>query len=238
LPEKYLIPGPGIKGLHGGGCGPHPRGEVKGLPEAVGGFLRPEAGGRAEEMPASLPGKEWVRSAHNGDQFPSLTESQFQLPFENPFASARASNRQLCAGRPWKRMEQALRVTDLLLQAGGFSAIVLDMGSIAPGDVLRVPLATWFRYRAAAERSQASIVLLTQHACAKSSAGLLLQFQNGRPREVEQTLFTGIEHRLTVSRERFQAYAQPHEKVITLRKLPQAERSASWPSTTSWAAIR
>jgi hypothetical protein len=29
-------------------------------------------------------------------------------------------------------MEQALRVTDLLLQAGGFSAIVLDMGSIAP----------------------------------------------------------------------------------------------------------
>ncbi|MDQ2834513.1 MAG: hypothetical protein M3Y50_12345 [Acidobacteriota bacterium] len=41
-------------------------------------------------------------------------------------------------------------VTDLLLQAGGFSAIVLDLGSIAPEHVSRIPLATWFRYGAAA----------------------------------------------------------------------------------------
>ena len=60
-------------------------------------------------------------------------------------------------------MEQALRVTDLLLQAGGFGAIVLDMGSLAPEHVTRIPLATWFRYRAAAERTQASVLLLTQY---------------------------------------------------------------------------
>ena len=63
--------------------------------------------------------------------------------------------------RPWARIEQALRVTDLLLQAGGFSAIVLDLGGIAPEFAARVPLATWFRYRAAAERTQASLLLLT-----------------------------------------------------------------------------
>lgn len=32
------------------------------------------------------------------------------------------------SAKPWSRMEQAMRATDLLLQAGGFSAIVLDMG--------------------------------------------------------------------------------------------------------------
>src|SRR5579863_10416038 len=65
---------------------------------------------------------------------------------------------------------------DLLLQAGGFSAIVLDMAGIAPEHAARVPLATWFRYRAAVERTRASLLLLTQHSCAKSSAELLLRF--------------------------------------------------------------
>jgi recombination protein RecA len=41
LPEKYLVPPPILKGLHGGGCGGHPRNEVKGLSDAVAMFLRP-----------------------------------------------------------------------------------------------------------------------------------------------------------------------------------------------------
>ena len=52
----------------------------------------------------------------------------------------------------WSRLEQGLRVTDLLLQAGGFSCIVMDMGSLKAEYASRVPLATWFRFRAAAER--------------------------------------------------------------------------------------
>lgn len=43
LPEKYLIPSPHKKGLHGVGFGPHPRNDVKTLSEAVTGLLRPEA---------------------------------------------------------------------------------------------------------------------------------------------------------------------------------------------------
>jgi hypothetical protein len=35
--------------------------------------------------------------------------------------------------------DSALRATDLLLHAGGFSAIVLDLGSIAPEYALRIP---------------------------------------------------------------------------------------------------
>ena len=94
-------------------------------------------------------------------------------------------------------------ITDLLLHGGGFSAIVLDMGSIAPSFATCVPLATWFRYRAAAERSQASILLLSQHACAKSSAELVLQMESEDARCDEETVFTGLHHRVLVQRQRF-----------------------------------
>jgi hypothetical protein len=139
------------------------------------------------------------------------------------------------SGKPWARIEQALRATDLLLQAGGFSAIVLDMASIAPEHVSRVPLATWFRYRAAAERTQASFLLLTQHPCAKSSGELLLRFQRGEASRDESTVFTGIEHRLEIERRRF---AQSPATVIPLCKPPRRADAAQWKSQATWAGAR
>jgi hypothetical protein len=153
----------------------------------------------------------------------------------NPPKRAVLRRKQRISTKPWSRLEQALRVTDLLLQAGGFSAIVLDMGSIAPEYALRVPLATWFRYRAAAEKSQASILLLTQHACAKSSAGLVLRLQPGDPLHEEETVFTGVEYRVEVARERFQPVST---NVISLRKPPQRARDITWHSRTTWAGAR
>jgi recombination protein RecA len=215
LPEKYLVPPPIKKGLHGGGFGPHPSNEVKGLPDAVSGLLRPEtfAPRCAEPQHKERPEKEAFES--NSQKRP-----------------ARLSRRPALSVKPLSRIDQALRVTDLLLQAGGFSAIVLDMGSIAPEYVSRVPLATWFRYRAAAERTQASIVLLTQHSCAKSSGELLLRFQPGRARCDEATVFTGIEHALEVVRRRF---TQAPTNVLPRRKPPQSVNTASWRSRTAWA---
>jgi hypothetical protein len=137
-------------------------------------------------------------------------------------------------------IDQALRVTDLLLQGGGFSAIVLDLGSVAPEHVLRVPLATWFRYRAAAERTQAGILLLTQHACAKSSAGLVLRMQASIPLSDETTVFCGAEHRVDVVRERFAATSAKvaPSKVVPMRKPPQSDTQGSWRSQASWAGQR
>jgi len=216
LPSKYLIPPPTKKGLHGGGCGSHPRSEIKGLSDAVGSLLRPEA---------VTP-----RCAE-----PQRRESRPRETFEPvPFQSSQRRLKSF-APRPFSRIDQALRVTDLLLQAGGFSALVLDLGSIAPEYASRVPLATWFRYRAAAERTQASILLLTQHPCAKSSAGLVLRMQPGEPPRNDRTVFTGIEHRIEVERERF---APAHTNVIPLRKPPQSDRQAAWQSRTAWAGVR
>lgn len=216
LPEKYLVPAPIKRGLHGGGFGPHPHGEVKGLSHAVGDFLKPEM--RTQQCVEPQP----------------KVRSERERPEPTSFQPSKQAIRAI-SHKPWSRIEQALRVTDLLLQAGGFSAIVLDMGSIAPEHVSRVPLATWFRYRAAAERTQASILLLTQHPCAKSSTEFVLRIRASNATQRETTVFTGIEHQIEVSRLRFN---QAPTDVIPLRKPPQRENIASWQSRTSWSGRR
>jgi recombination protein RecA len=217
LPEKYLVAAAAKKGLHGGGCGGHPRGEVKGLADAVGGLLRPEA-----IAPRCAEPQRRVRP----EQGTSAAAPQLRAQKTKPQAQR---------GKPRARMEQALRAADLLLQGGGFSVIVLDMAGIAPEYAARVPLATWFRYRAAAERTRASLLLLTQHSCAKSSAELLLRFGLGEARRNESTVFTGIVHRLEVERRRFK---QADTNVIPLRKPPQSVNAAQWHSQSAWAGVR
>jgi recombination protein RecA len=217
LPGKYLIPPPVTQGLHGGGCGGHPRNEIKGLPEAVNDLLRPEV--IAPRCAEPQPKVRAEREVFGPDRLPSTPQAKVSFR----------------PGKPWARIEQALRVTDLLLQAGGFGAIVFDMASIAPEHAARVPLATWFRYRAAAERTQASFILLTQNSCAKSSAELLLRFKPGHARHDEATVFTGIDHILEIERQRF---APTPTNVVPLRKPPQSAKVAHWRSQTAWTGPR
>jgi recombination protein RecA len=217
LPGKYLIPALAKKGLHGGGFGPHPRSEVKGLSGAVSSFLRPEA-----IAPRCAEPQRRVRR-----------EPEVFEPNQHPIAQ-KWSN-PATSRKPWPRIEQALQATDLILQGGGFSAVVLDLGSIAPEHASRVQLATWFRYRAAAEKTQASFLLLTQHSCAKSSAELVLRFQPGDPLTSDLTVFTGIEHRLEIVRRRF---TQTPSNVVPLRKPPQNVNVANWSTRSTWAGVR
>jgi len=215
LPDKYLVPPAIKKGLHGGGFGPHPRGEAKGLSNAVTGLLRPEAIAPRCAEPQRRVRQERV----------VFEPQQTLLPQKD--------RRQASPGKPWSRLDQALRVTDLLLQGGGFSAIVFDMGSIAPEYASRIPLATWFRYQAVAEHSQASILLLSQYPCAKSSAGLVLRLAPGSALSDEAMIFTGTAHSVEGVRKRFST-----SNVVPLRKPPQRESVAGWKSRTIWAGRR
>jgi recombination protein RecA len=217
LSEKYLVPPTIRKGLHGGGFGPHPRTEAKGLSQAVSGLLRPEAiAPRCAEPQRSVRPK---REVFEPSQYVAMT----------------AVKRWPHPSKPWSRIEQALRSADLLLQGGGFSAIVLDMGGLAPEFVSRVPLATWHRYRLASERTQSSILLLTQHSCAKSSAELLLRLHPASALCDEATVFTGIQPQVEVARQRF---TQTECNIVSIRKPPHSVNTACWQSRTSWAGRR
>lgn len=87
---------------------------------------------------------------------------------------SKEQRKQKNAGTPWSRIEQALKATDLLLQAGGFGAIMLDMSDVLPQHTRRIPLTTWYRFRLAAEQARTALIFLTQSPCANSCAALVL----------------------------------------------------------------
>ena len=211
LPEKYFAPRPIKKGLHGGGFGPHPRMEVRGLSDAVGDLFSPRF---AEPQQRPRPQKESAE--------PSSTA------ITRAVGSAKRA-------KQYDAIEQGVRSADLLLQTGGFSAIVLDMGSTAPQYVARVELSTWHRYRLAAERTQSSILLLSQYSCARSSSELQLHLSPAGESNEKTTVFGGMQPRIEVVRQRF---TQTRGNVVPLRKPPQSLHTASWSNRTTWAVRR
>lgn len=216
LPSSCFAPKPATKGLHGGGHGTHPRSEVKGLSAAVDKFLNNDTVSARCAEPISKP---------------RPTPQHCEANLQPSTASVRTPRRS----RVYDAIEQALRSTDFLIQTGGFSAIVLDFGEIASEAVARIELSIWHRYRVASEQTQSSIVLLSQHACAKSSSELQLRLSPFENTREERTVFTGLSARAEVLRQRF---TQASTNVVPMRKPPQRVCEARWHHRTSWAGPR
>jgi len=216
LPDAYLIPAMPKRGVHGGGCGTHPRHEAKGLSHAVSGLLQ------AEPLdPRCVEPQRKARPAQ-------VTYAPNLQPIVSP-------SRRSSALSPYQRIEQGLKSADLILQSGGFGAIVVDLGSVAPEFVSRVELGTWHRYRVAAERTQSSIVLLTQYVCAKSSAELLLRLHPAEMLREETTVFSGTQPRAEIARHRFQ---ERGSNVLSIPKPPQNVNVARRRNRAVWAGQR
>ena len=126
LPAACYATKPITKGLHGGGHGTHPRSEVKGLSAAVDRFLGNEAIAARCAEPISKPR-------------PS------PQTYVSSLVPANTSVRLPRRARVYDAIEQALRSTDLLIQTGGFSAIVLDLGGVPPEVASRIELSTRHR---------------------------------------------------------------------------------------------
>jgi len=75
-------------------------------------------------------------------------------------------------------LEQALRAADLLLGAGGFGAVVLDLADVPARRTRRVPLSYWFRFRRAVENTPTVLALIDEEPCAQSSASLVLRLES------------------------------------------------------------
>ena len=77
--------------------------------------------------------------------------------------------------KPWKKLEQALRATDLLLHAGGWGVVVFDLGNVSWVDARRIELSIWFRFRRAIEDTPTILLLLGENSCAKSCSSVVLR---------------------------------------------------------------
>jgi hypothetical protein len=124
-------------------------------------------------------------------------------------------------------LDQALRATDLLLQAGGFAAVVLDLGSTPAEQCARIPLATWFRFRQAADRTRCSLLVLGQEPMAQSSATVVLACARQASPPAAETVFAGCCYEVRTGR------ATPHTStpfLATQRKPP----ASTWSANAAW----
>jgi len=94
--------------------------------------------------------------------------------------AVRRKNKAHGASRACDNVEQALRVTDLLLQSGGFGLVTIDLGDVPLKFARRIPLTSWFRFQRAIERTPTVLFVVTQSPCAQTCAALLLKMQAGK----------------------------------------------------------
>ena len=76
-----------------------------------------------------------------------------------------------CAGN----LEHAFKATDLLLHAGGFGLVVLDIGDVAAKDARRIISSWWYRFRRTVENRATAIIVISEEACTRSCAALTLE---------------------------------------------------------------
>jgi recA bacterial DNA recombination protein len=76
-----------------------------------------------------------------------------------------------CAGN----LEHAFKATDLLLHAGGFGLVILDLGDVAGKEARRIITSWWYRFRRTVEDRPTAITVISEEACTRSCAALTLE---------------------------------------------------------------
>jgi hypothetical protein len=94
-------------------------------------------------------------------------------------------------GKIEKPVEQALRVTDLLLQSGGFGLVIIDLGDTPLKMARRIPLTSWFRFQRAVEHTATVLFVISQVPCARTCASLLLKVSGKKLSAVSSQLSAG-----------------------------------------------
>jgi len=221
--------------------GSHPRSEMRGIEHAVERLFQAKAGPENAEIPLvdytprcseSLRGR---RITQSPERVVPKTNTAAE---DSRLRPSPKSRRHSTAKEVWDRLDQGLRATDLLLNTGGFRAIVVDMGDVGPEQARRVPLASWYRFRLQAEKSHAILLLVTQTACAGSCASVVLrcleaderwQYANEAPTGLP--LLTGFRYQVSANRKRGSA----PESWYPGKKKPVSAAATSWNGTTLWA---
>ena len=75
---------------------------------------------------------------------------------------------------PWGLLDRALKALNLVLQAGGFGVVAIDLADIPPASLTQIPFTTWLRVQRTIEGSDTACVLLTSEPLARSAGGLTL----------------------------------------------------------------
>ncbi|HKR12836.1 MAG TPA: hypothetical protein VJT15_12325 [Pyrinomonadaceae bacterium] len=114
-------------------------------------------------------------------------------------------------------LENAFKAADLLLHAGGFGVVVLDLANVAGNDARRIIPSWWYRFRRTVENKPTSILVMSEEACTRSCAALTLEL-NGTSEWSQANVERG--------------------NVVPLRKLPAKRLSVTQGNLLRFNAIK
>jgi hypothetical protein len=72
-------------------------------------------------------------------------------------------------------LEHAFKAADLLLQAGGFGVVILDLGDVPAKSAKRIISSWWYRFRRTLEATSTVMIVITEESCVGSRAALALE---------------------------------------------------------------
>jgi hypothetical protein len=124
----------------------------------------------------------WIRCGRTSDLRPQTSDLKPRTSDLKPQTSksdVRGPTSDVRGPSSDARLEQALRVTDLLLQSGGFGLVAIDLGDVPDSAARRIPLASWFRFQRAVEPTATVLLVVAQEPCARTCASLLIRLQAG-----------------------------------------------------------
>jgi hypothetical protein len=71
--------------------------------------------------------------------------------------------------------ERAVKAFNLILQAGHFGVVILDLADVPAAIIRRLPFTTWLRLQRVLESSEAAGLLIAEEHFGRSARGLTLQ---------------------------------------------------------------
>ena len=158
----------------------------------------------------------WVRC---GDRVNGLSDHQGKI----------SAKRQ-----SFRRLEQALRVADIILQGGGFGLLAIDMAGIAPAEARRVPLASWFRFRRAVERTPTVLLAIGDTAVAGTCASAVM---NCRTAELPNCRIENRAARNVPTHARLLEQIEIIADALRLPSRKQPRGAAGFSASAQWHAI-
>jgi recombination protein RecA len=71
-------------------------------------------------------------------------------------------------------LDRALKAVNLVLQAGGFGVVAIDLADVPLVLLKRLPFTTWMRLQRSVEGSETACVLVVPEPIARSAGGITL----------------------------------------------------------------
>ena len=74
-------------------------------------------------------------------------------------------------------LEHAFKATDMLLQAGGFGLVMLDLGDVPAKSAKRIISSWWYRFRRTLESTPTALVVIVEESAVRSCAAVALELK-------------------------------------------------------------